>query len=203
MKKLLLPALVFCVYAVFAQNANNNISKLRIGFDLGMNYSLLHSNDPLFDGAEIYNGVGAKLGVLMDYSLTPKLFFSPKAEFAFNKCGVDFTGIESSDLNYKVYKTSADLMAHMVYKPGQGKSALYFLAGPALRLPLKFSSKSETTFTTKPDFAIDFGIGLQNRLKYFLFAPEIRYSLGLLNINKHPALESLYYHSISLMFSFK
>lgn len=171
MKKLLFPAMVFCVYAISAQNSTNDIRKLRLGFDLGMNYSLLHTNDPLADGSEIYNGMGARFGVLMDYSLSPKLFFSPKAEFAFNKCGVEFSGTEAATSDYKVFKTSVDLMAHMVFKPGTGKSALYLLAGPALRSPLKFSSESQSTYTNKPDLAIDFGIGIQNRLKYFLLSP--------------------------------
>lgn len=203
MKKLLLPALVFCVYAVSAQNSTNESGKLRLGFDLGMNYSLLHSNEPLADGSEIYNGMGARFGVVMDYSITQKLLFSPKAEFAFNKCGVEFSGTEAATSDYKVFKTSVDLMAHMIFKPGTGKSALYLLAGPALRSPLKFRSESPSTYTTKPDLAIDFGIGLQNQLKFFQLAPELRYSFGLLNISKHPSVESLNYHNISLILSFK
>lgn len=203
MKKLLLPALVICVYAVSAQNSANDSRKLRLGFDLGMNYSLLHSNDPFADRTEVYNGMGARFGIVMDYSITQKLLFAPKAEFAFNNCGVKFSGPDAATSAYKVYKTSVDLMAHMVFKPGTGKSALYLLAGPALRSPLKFRSESQSTYTTKPDLAIDFGIGLLNQLKFFQLAPELRYSCGLLNISKHPSVESLNYHNISLILSFK
>ena len=85
----------------------------------------------------------------------------------------------------------------------KGKTIPYILAGPNFRLPLKNKSKSSTEFENKPDLTLDFGIGLENRLKYFIFAPEIRYSLGLLNVNENPTFQSLNYHNISLVLNFK
>ena len=49
----------------------------------------------------------------------------------------------------------------------------------------------------------DFGIGFENRIRRFVFAPELRYSLGLLNISENPSLQGLHFNKISLVFNFK
>lgn len=205
MKKLILTATVaFCSFIAFAQSESQTIdNKLRFGFNLGTNYSFLQSKETLPSKSEIYNGIGAKIGVFMDYSISKNLLFSPKTELAFNKSGVETTNIDNSISTYKVFPVTLDIMTHFIYKIGEGKAIPYFLAGPNFRLPLKNKSKSSTDFKNKPDFAIDFGIGIENRLKYFIFAPEIRYSLGLLNVNENSAFQTLNYHNISLVLNFK
>lgn len=205
MKKLILTATVaFCTFIVFAQSENTAIdSKVRFGFNLGTNYSLLQSKETLSGNSEIYNGIGAKIGLFMDYSISKNLLFSPKTELAFNKSGIETTNNDNSLSTYKVFPISLDIMTHFVYKIGYGKGIPYLLAGPNFRLPLKNKPKSSSEFKNKPDFAIDFGIGLENKLKCFIFAPEIRYSLGLLNVNQNPTFQTLKYHNVSLVLNFK
>jgi hypothetical protein len=205
MKKLILTVtLAFCAFIVFSQSENKNIdTKLRFGFNLGTNYSFLQSKESLPSNAEIYTGIGAKLGVFMDYSISKNFLFSPKTELAFNKSGVETTNNDNSISTYKVFPISIDIMTHFVYKIGERKTVPYLIFGPNLRLPLEKNSKSSSEFKNKPDLAIDFGIGLENRLKYFIFAPEIRYSLGLLDVNENPTFQTLKYHNISLVLNFK
>jgi hypothetical protein len=205
MKKLILVAtLAFCASVALAQFENKDIdSKLRFGFNLGANYSFLQTKEPLPAYAEIYNGIGSKLGVFMDYSFSKNLFFSPKAELAFNKSGVETSNNDHSIPTYKVFPVSLDIMSHLIYKFGERKTILYLLAGPNLRLPLKNKPKSSAEFKNKSDLAIDLGIGLEKRLKHFIFAPEIRYSMGLLNVNENPIFKTLHYHNISLVLNFK
>ncbi|KAF0200775.1 MAG: hypothetical protein FD170_3227 [Bacteroidetes bacterium] len=205
MKKLVLTATVaFCTFVGFAQSENKAIdSKLRFGFNVGTNYSLLLSKETLPDNSKIYNGIGAKVGVFMDYSISKNLLFSPKAELALNNSGIETTNNENSIITYQVLPVSLEIMTHFVYKSGDGKIIPYFLVGPNFRLPLKNKSKSSAEFKNKPDFAIDFGVGLENKLKFFILAPEIRYSLGLLNINENPIFQTLNYHNISLVLNFK
>lgn len=205
MKKVVL-SVVLSIYAIigFSQSENNDTnSKFRFGFNLGVNYSMLQPKEGLLSRSEIYNGVGFKLGLMMDYALSKNLSVSPKTELSFNHSGVESENNDNSLTNYKVFPISLDIMAHLVYKIGDGKTTPYLLAGPNFRLPLKNKPKSSAEFKTQPDFAIDFGIGLENGLKYFIFAPELRYSLGLLNVNGYPLIESLNYHNISLTFNFK
>lgn len=205
MKQLvLLAAITFYSIVVFAQSESNNIDqKIRFGFNLGTNYSFLNSKKTLPGNSKIYSGMGAKIGIIMDYSMSKNFIFSPKTEVAINKSGIETTSNDYSVSTYKIFPLSLDIMTHFVYKTGVGKVSPYFLAGPDLRLPLKNKSQSSNVFVNKPDFAIDFGIGLENKLKYFIFAPELRYSLGLLNVNENPAFQTLNYHNISLVLNFK
>jgi hypothetical protein len=205
MKKFIFAAiLAFCTFVAFAQVENNDIEgKLRFGFNLGANYSFLQTKDPLLGNAEMYNGIGAKFGVFMDYPISRSFLFSPKTELAFSKSGIETTNNDNSISTYKVFPITLDIMSHFVYKIGNGNAIPYLLAGPNFRLPLKNKSKSSNEFKNRADLAIDFGIGLENRLKYFIFAPEIRYSLGLLNINENPTFQTLNYHNVSLVLNFK
>ena len=205
MVKLILTATVaFCTFVCFAQSEGKTIdNKLRYGFNLGTNYSFLHSKEALPNNSEIYNSVGVKIGVFMDYSIAKNLIFSPKTELAFNESGIETTNNDNSISDYQVLPISLDIMAHLVYKIGDGKTIPYLLAGPNFRLPLNNKSRSSADFHNQSDIAIDFGIGLENRLKCFIFAPEIRYSLGLLNINENPGFQTLNYHNISLVLNFK
>ena len=203
-KHLLTFALAFCTFVVFAQSESKNTdSKFQFGFNVGANYSLLHSKEALQDGLEIYNGIGAKVGVFMDYSLSNRLLISPKTELAFNKSRVELTNLNNLISTYKVFPITLDVMAHFVYKLGNGKTIPYILAGPNFRLPLQKKSISSSDFNNNADFAVDFGIGIEKRINNFIFAPEMRYSLGLLNVNEHPGLPLLYYHNISLVLNFK
>jgi hypothetical protein len=155
------------------------------------------------DATEIYNGVGFKIGLFMDYSLSKNLMLSPKMELSFNSNGIETVNNDNTITTYQVFPISFDIMNHFVYKIGDGKATPYLLAGPNFRLPLKNKSKSGTEFKNKPDCAIDFGFGLENSCKYFIFAPELRYSLGLLNVNDNSTFQTLNYHNISLIFNFK
>lgn len=205
MKKFLLTVtLAFCVFLVFAQTENENTdSKLRFGFNLGTNYSFLQSKESLPSNAQVYTGIGVKLGVIMDYSISKKFSFSPKTELTFNNSGVETTNNDNSISTYRVFPISIDFMTHFVYKMGDGNTFPYLLLGPNFRLPLENNSKSSSEFKNKADLAIDFGIGLENRFKHFIFAPEIRYSLGLLDVNENPAFQTLKYHNLSLVLNFK
>ncbi len=197
-------AAVFCSITGFSQNnQDKGVKKLKFGFNMGTNYSNLKSKEILANYAQIYNDYGIKVGVLMDYFLSENMLLSPKAELSFNKSGVDFTNNDDSKTTYKVFPITLNIMTHFSYKIGKGKMIPYLLAGPNFKLPINNNSESTTDFKNNADVAFDFGIGLENKLSQFIFAPELRYSLGLLNINEHPGLQSLNYHSISLVFNFK
>jgi hypothetical protein len=94
-------------------------------------------------------------------------------------------------------------MTHFVYKIGESNTVPYLLLGPNLRLPIGNESLTSSDFSNRSDLAIDFGVGLENRFKDFVFAPEIRYSLGLLNVNENPTFQTLKYQNISLVLNFK
>lgn len=205
MKKLILTAtLVSCVFFVFSQSEKKETDQFYcFGFNFGANYSFLQSKEQLPNNSEIYNGIGGKFGFLMDYHFTKHFMISPKAELSFNRSGIKTTNTDNTKSTYNVFPMSLDIMTHFVIKNGESRAFPYLLIGPNLRLPLKNKSYSNTEFRNNLDLAMDFGIGLQNKLKYFVLAPEIRYSLGLLNINKNPTFQTLNYHNLSLVLNFK
>ncbi|NLE04816.1 MAG: hypothetical protein GX638_08450, partial [Crenarchaeota archaeon] len=112
MKKVVL-SIVLSIYSIvgFSQSENNDVdSKIRFGFNLGGNYSILLSKESLPSGTEIYNGVGLKIGLFMDYSLSKNLLFSPKTELSFNYSGIEKINNDNSITSYQVYPVSLDVM---------------------------------------------------------------------------------------------
>lgn len=200
----LLTSILLCSFIVFSQKENiKDDSKLKFGFNLGTSYSNLQSKETLPNNAEILNGIGFSLGVLMDYSISENFLFSPKSELSFNNSSVEFVNGDNSNYSYEIFPISLNLMTHFAYKVGNSKVVAYFFAGPNLKIPISKKPESSSEFYTNSDFAIDFGFGLENRTKYFIFAPELKYSFGLLNINQNPTLKNLNFHNVSLILNFK
>jgi hypothetical protein len=174
--------------------------KLRVGFNLGVNYSNILDNEGLITKASISNNVGFRLGVLADYRIADFFFISPKAELSFNKSSVNFN--DASIENYDVMPVSLDFMTHFQFKLNKKKLSPYIFVGPNIKVPLNGNQSNTTEFATSNDFAIDFGIGLDKKTTFFSFAPELRYSYGLLNVNRHPSIQSLNFHTVSLVLNF-
>jgi len=200
----LLTSMLLWSVIVFSQTeSDKDDSKFRFGFNLGTNYSNLQSKETLPNNAKISDGIGFSLGVFMDYSITENFIFSPKSELSFYNSSVEFVNSDNSNYTYEILPISLNFMTHFVYKIGNRKAIPYFFAGPNLKIPISKKPDSSSEFYTNSDFAIDFGIGLENRTKYFIFAPELKYSFGLLNINQNPTLQTLNFHNISLILNFK
>ncbi len=177
--------------------------RVNFGFNFGLNHSKLYSRDALPGNTEITNGFGFNLGILMDYSITEKLAISPKAELAYYNATFNSKGIDQSTFKYEIYPYSLNLMSHFVYKIGHEKVVPYILIGPNFKLPIANKADSNGDFDTGYDVAFDFGIGLENLFKHFNFAPELKYSYGILNISENPGIKTLNFHSVSLGISFK
>lgn len=199
----LLTALLLFAQGVFSQEQGDEPErKVRFGFNLGANYSNLYSNGALPDNAEISNGFGFGLGVLMDYQISERFTLSPKSELAFYNSSVEYPSGEAT-ATYDVFPAAMNVMVHAAYEMGRGSRRPYFFAGSNFRVPVSVKSGETNTFETTTDLAIDFGIGLENKLKHFIFAPELKYTFGFMNVNNNPALQNLNFHSISLVFNFK
>lgn len=199
----LLTALGLFSFGVFAQEQDDQPErKIRFGFNLSANYANLYSNDPLPDDSDISNGFGFGLGVLMDYQISDRFTISPKTELSFYNNSVNYP-VGEGRARYDVFPAAVNVMVHAAYEMGQGKMRPYFYVGPNYRVPVSRNSGETTTFETTTDLAVDFGFGLKNKLKHFVFAPELKYTFGFMNVNNNPALQSLNFHSVSLILNFK
>ncbi|MDT8309206.1 MAG: outer membrane beta-barrel protein [Bacteroidales bacterium] len=195
--------LSFSVVGFGQSDHNDTKKKIQYGFNIGTNYALLRSGEALPEKAVIINGIGAKMGLFMDYSFSQHFLFSPKIEIGLYNSGVEFTNNDNTVTDYAVFPLVMETMAHMIYKVHAAGNTPYLLIGPVLKLPMDNQATSTTDFINRPDLAMDVGIGLEIKMKYFTLAPEIRYSNGFYNVNNNPRLQSLYFHSLAIMMQFK
>jgi hypothetical protein len=179
---------------------NDSLTKFVFGFNLGLNYAntQLKTNNTALQHK---NSAGFKMGLLLDWKLTDRLSFSPKAELSFNDSRI--TVLKNPDIEevYELYPVTMEFASHFTYKVLGTKTAAYVLLGPSCRTPLK--NKKIKSATQRTDIAVDFGIGLDKKLTYFNIAPELRYSLGLMNLSAITEVEKIYFHNISLVLNFK
>lgn len=170
MKKVVL-SVVLSIYSiiVFSQTECINAErKIQFGYDLGVNYSMLQTKEPLPQGTSILNGVGFKLGLFIDYSLSESFIFSPKTELTFYNSQLRSLTNDNSINTDKVYPKTAEIMTHLKYKVKKGKNNPYLLAGPNFKVSHNLNSNSSTEFTNRSDFAVDFGLGLEHLFQYFV-----------------------------------
>jgi hypothetical protein len=92
----------------------------------------------------------------------------------------------------------------------RGTRGLYLVAGikPSFLLTNRKNDDENVTVNTR-DIAIDYGFGLEKFYSYFKFAPEIRFSHGLMNmLNKQELnqfnrpLQSVSFHTVTLYLHF-
>lgn len=199
----------------FAKNSKNNsdpvsksfcqmqdsMSKIKWGFNLGFNYSILQIKnvDPVVQSS---NSVGFRIGILMDWKLTNHLSFFPKSELSFNDSKVILLENQGDKEIYQVYPVILEVASHLTYKLYNNKTAPYILFGPTYKVPLT-SDKNVQYVTRRSDIALDFGIGIDKELSYFNIAPELRYSLGLLNLSGINTVGQLHFHTVTLVLNFK
>jgi hypothetical protein len=186
----------------FAQSVDQGVDKkVRFGFNIGTTYAN-PAVEPLPANTALTNSLGFKSGLLMEYDLTDNLILSPKVELGLYNSSVTFTTIDTI-IAYRLFPVSLELMAHAVYKIGKGRARPYLLIGPNVKLPLNNIDVIGDGYNTKTDVALDLGVGWDFGTRYFTVAPEIRYSLGLRDINESPQLQSIRFHTLSLLLNFK
>lgn len=204
MKTVVFTLLVLFTNHIFAQKPEQIApAKKLLGFDAGFNYSNIQARTPLPANTSLYNSPGFRIGLILDYPINENLGLSPKAELAFSSSKVRITNPDNSVNDYGIFRESLELMTHIVIKKAQGRLKPYLLLGPNVRLPL-YERPKFFGFDSNPDLAADIGFGFEKSFPKLFIAPEIRYSVGLFNVNKYPAISSsLYYHNIVLAIHFK
>lgn len=205
MKKVAFSALTLgFAISTFAQTEDN--SKLKFGFNMGLNYSRLQTQKSFLTNAEsthTSNNLGGRMGIVVDYNMAKHFSFSPKAEMSFNGGEISIIKMGDQVKTYAVLPVTIELSPHFNYKAKAGKSTPYILLGPCFKIPLIDKKAATPQMTHSSDVAIDFGIGFDEILPSFNFAPELRYSYGLMNLSSVDAISKLHFHSISVLFHFK
>lgn len=201
MRKIVLSATILLSFSSSFSQSKEITNKVKFGFNLGLNYSKIQTKNtvPLTQSTD---PVGFRLGIIMDRKLTNHLSFSPKAELSFNNTKIITNKSSDSITIYQVYPVIMEFASHFTYKVHTNKATPYILFGPTYKVPLT-GDKNIKYATMRSDIALDFGLGLDKQLKYFNLAPEIRYSLGLINLAAGKPFNHLYFHALTLVLNFK
>lgn len=193
--------LVACSLAVNAQSDNAvNKKRLKFGFNVGVNHSILYAPEELPSFASITNDLGLRLGVLADYQLFKFLSIAPKAELSFNNNALNLTFDDNAQYRYEVLPIGLEFMTHFIFKKKNENLSPYFYFGPNFKIPI---SDESANYPEPSVFAIDLGIGLEKAFTHFNFSPELRYSYGVTDVIITPTVKRLNFHSVSLIFNFK
>jgi outer membrane protein W len=193
------------LYAQFENGSDQK--KFKSGISLGLNYSnILYEefSPPINVAINASNGMGFRIGIVTDYQISKVISIAPKAELSLNSGQVSVQNVNGNIIGgktiYDILPVSIDIMAHLVFEKGTKNWKPYFFIGPNVRLPL-LEKNTNQTVENSSDIAIDIGVGGQRTFTHFHFLPELRYTFGLLDLNRDPRLQSVNFHSISLVFS--
>jgi hypothetical protein len=225
-------SVLFCVNVGYAQQLhsqdNNNWDTnlpnydnrvLHYGFTLGLNstrFRPVHSNiffsDSLNDIRSSAKG-GFDLGFVMNLRLGRYFDFRVLPGVAFYTRAVQYEFTNGFKSNQTAEAVFIEMPLLLKYKSQRRKNhRLYVVGGlkPCLEAGAKKKEKKKSELrTNNMDLAIDYGFGIDLYFKFFKFAPELRFSHGLVNLlNKDPnlyseSLKKLTTHTVTLYLFFE
>lgn len=179
--------------------------KLEAGFDVGVNYSILQAEKGLPSPYFIDNSAGFQFALNLEWNLLKSLSLQPALGVSINNSRVpnEYNYWHSyppgNQASYSIFPVALESALKARYYPFQGTNKPFITAGLLYMHPLE-ETYSSSQYTNSGTFAIDFGIGIENSFFGKLnFSPEIRYSLGLSNVNKNPAFKDLSYNRIAVI----
>lgn len=187
--------IVLAVLLIGSGIAQSQVDKKRFttGFNIGVN----HANLLLDEATQgfIENGIGFRLGLISDFAFTKRISIQPKAELSFNN--IKF---RDGSQSLAVKPVDLELISHLKVRAKPCPSSLYFVLGPNVKIPI--GKESSSTLPTRDDVALDLGIGYDLGIGNIRISPELRYSIGLMNITESSSVSDLRFHNISLLLNF-
>ena len=206
-KVILTLGLIISTSLSFSQFDSTQINehKMKFGFNLGMNLTNIYTKG-LPNQGYTEGGFGFRLGVLADIKINRLMSISPRAELSFNAATVHFPSLDPVNpvSPYRIMQNSIELAPLFKIRMRDKKLMPYFVFGPNIKVPIRYNQSQNSTavFTNNADVAIDAGFGIEKGFGRVFSSLEVKYSLGLVNINHHPSLQSVKLHNISLVWNF-
>ena len=219
--------LCLCVCSGFSQttehrnlpNYDNNF--LHYGFSVGANYSvfrLKHSDAFLtqdsFSSVRSIGTYSFSLGFILNMRLAEffDLRLLPAVSFYNRKIKYNYSDPEVGELLLGFESSFIELPLVLKYKAQRrGNYRMYMIGGvkPGFAVGGNKDSKEERLSLPARDFAIEAGFGLDIYYELFKFSPELRFSLGLVNLHdkiqtpESQVMERLSTYTVSLYFFFE
>lgn len=194
-------SLFFTSYHLQVVAQDVETKKTTFGFEIGLNNSLLQMSE-IPEDANKLNGTGVLLGILMNHSLNPTFSYVTKLEFAQNRNSFPYANPDGIYYSYYIMYSSLNWVNHMQYQLNDGEVKPYVLLGPNVKIPHTMDDGFTVSYSSVVDIALDFGVGFHKKLKHFNISPELKYSLGLMDVNNNPRYGSAYLHNISFVIQF-
>lgn len=193
MKKMIVIAAAV-LFAGTASAQDTEKKRFTKGFNVGINHAnVLLANGS--NGGSVQNGTGFRMGLISSFAFSERISIDPKAELSFNT-STFWDGTQEFEIN----PVDLELLGHLKVKTKKRGFSPYFIAGPNVKIPL---ARNSATLPTRQDVAIDLGVGWDVPLgKKVRIAPELRYSIGLINITESNTIQDLKFHNVSLLLNF-
>ena len=212
---------ILCISKGFSQrNTYQNLpdyddKKLHYGFLMGLNSSGYRLNQSeLFINSDSVSSVypisstGFNLGFILNYRISDYADLRVLPTVAFYNNAVQFEYKNTTKYQQALFELSiVELPLLFKYKSERRKNnRLYMLGGikPAIRVGSRSGDKSknseEQISINRFNLSIEYGFGLDHYFPLFKFAPEIRFSYGILNI--YDQTDNFYSKQIQSMSTF-
>lgn len=187
----------------FAQNQPENVRKTTFGFSASVNYSNLsiQSNQGFVYDKD--NNFGVEMGLLMERKLAAIIFLSPRVNLSLNNCRFNEIDGQGNEKKFRVMPVKLDFMMYTIFRDQKHRLQPYFFFGPSVKTPLDRSQIGTNQYSLVTDVGIDLGIGVNKILPHFQFAPELKYSFGLMNLASSEGVHKMNLHILSLVFNIK
>jgi hypothetical protein len=196
---------------------NYDEQKLHYGFVLGLNFSRFHfqTQDRYAASDTVVQtkiSPGFSLGLLGVLHLNPwwEMRLAPMASF--NERTLEYTSLsDGNTVDKLVEATYIDVPLLFRFKSSRrGNARMFMLIGAGASFALAKKVEEEDLVRVKPfDVAIEFGFGMEKFFPMFKFAPELRFSQGIMNVLEQDGnaysgqLKALYNQRVSLYFFFE
>ena len=123
---------------------------------------------------------------------------------SFNPTKIDLLNAGNVVGSFNVYRNLLDFSLHATYGWTAGERKIYILAGPMYRIPNNRTTGDEQVRAiTRPDAAVDVGVGREKKLFNFRTALELRYTQGLRDLFNADQAGDLFFRTVSLNICFK
>lgn len=194
MKRVILFTAAFLITGIASAQTSEK-KRFTKGFNFGVNQAnvLLENNS---NTGYVKNGLGFRMGLISSFAFSERISFDPKAELSFNT-STFWDGTQKLAIN----PVDVELITHLKVKTKKSGFSPYFIAGPNVKIPV--GRNDALTLPTRQDVALDLGFGFDVPFgKKVRVSPELRYSIGLINITESNAVSDLKFHNISLILNF-
>lgn len=202
---------------------------LHYGFFLAVNYNRLQINvsDDFINSTTLKSvtpigAVDFNLGFLLNIRIADQLAFKILPSVGFYDRNLIFTytkpfgdiGDGNDTMDLKVIETTFIETSFLLkYKSIRRQNHRFYLVGgikPAIRAGGKVpDAVNKNMGIGRFDLTVEYGFGLDLYFPYFKFAPELRFSHGLINMNSNDnniynnSILNMYTHTVTLYFFFE